>query len=79
MLYLAGAKFEKKSCNIRNCGRWSDILSAMFPEISLFTSGLDILRNILSMRVLLFLQTLVDKRFCRGLLSYITLKIDIYV
>ena len=55
------------------------MLNAMFSEISLLTRGLDILRNILSMRVLLFLQTLVDKRFCRGFLSYITVKTDIYV
>ena len=35
MLYLIGVKFEHKSGNIKNCGRWSDILNAMFPEIAL--------------------------------------------
>ena len=60
-LYLVGVEFENKSGNIKNCGRWSDMLNETFPKIVLLTSGLGILQNVLSMRVLLFLQTLVGR------------------
>ena len=59
MLYLVGAEFEKKSGNIKNCWRWSDILCEMFPEIEILTNELCILQNISPIRVL---QTLVGKR-----------------
>ena len=62
MLCLVGVEFEKKSGNIKNCGRWSDILNVMFPEITLSASGLGMLQNILSIRVLLFLQILFGER-----------------
>ena len=62
MLYLVGVELEKKSFNKKNYGRLSDILNEMFPEIALLSSGLGILQNVLSMRVSLFLQTLVGKR-----------------
>ena len=52
----------KKSGSIRNCGRWSDILDEMFPEIAVLTNGFGILQNILLISVLLFLQTLVGRR-----------------
>ena len=42
-LYLVGVEFENKSGNIKNCGRWSDILNETFPKIVLLTSGLGIL------------------------------------
>ena len=51
MLYLVGGEFGKKSGCIKNCGRWSDILDGMFPDIALFTSGFAILQKILSVRV----------------------------
>ena len=62
MLYFVGGEFEKKSGSIKSCGRWSDILDEMFPEIALLTSGLGILQKILSIRVLLLLDTLVGRR-----------------
>ena len=62
MLYLVGVELEKKSFNKKNYGRLSNILNEMFPEIALLSSGLGILQNVLSMRVSLFLQTLVGKR-----------------
>ena len=38
LLYLvARCRFEKKSGNIKNCERWSDMLNEMFPEIALLT------------------------------------------
>ena len=62
MLYLVGVELEKKSFNKKSYGRLSNILNEMFPEIALLSSGLGILQNVLSMRVSLFLQTLVGKR-----------------
>ena len=62
MLYLAGVELEKKPFNKKNYGRLSNILNEMFAEIALLSSGLGILQNVLSMRVSLFLQTLVGKR-----------------
>ena len=61
MLYLVGVELEKKSFNKKNYGRLSNILNEMFPEIALLSSGLVILQNVLSMRVSLFLRTLVGK------------------
>ena len=43
MPYLVGGDFEKNSGSIKNCGRWSDILDEMFPEIALLTSVFGIL------------------------------------
>ena len=62
MLCLVGVELEKKSFNKKNYGRLSNILNEMFPEIALLSSGLGILQNVLSMRVSLFVQTLVGKR-----------------
>ena len=45
MSYLVGIEFEKKSGSIKNCGRWSDILNKMFPEIALLTNWLGMLHN----------------------------------
>ena len=64
LLYLvARCRFEKKSGNIKNCERWSDMLNEMFPEIALLTrvGKVYIPKYLLSIRVLLFLQFLVDK------------------
>ena len=55
-------RIGNKSGSIKNCGRWSDILDEMFPEIAVLTNGLGVLQNILSISVLLFLQTLVGRR-----------------
>ena len=62
MLHLVGGDFEKNSGNIKNCGRWSDILDEMFPDIALLTSVFGILQKILSIRVLLLLDILVGRR-----------------
>ena len=62
MLYLVGGDFEKNSGSIKNCGRWSDILDQMFPDIALLTSGFGILQKMLSIRVLLLLNILVGRR-----------------
>ena len=62
MLYLVGGDFEKNSGSIKNCGRWSDILDEMFPDIALLTSVFGILQKILSIRVLLLLDILVGRR-----------------
>ena len=62
MFYLFGGEFEKKSGSIKNCGRWSDILDEMFPDVAVLTSGVGILQKILSIRVLLFLDILVGRR-----------------
>ena len=45
MLYFVGREFARKSGSIRNCGRWSDILIEMFPDIALLTIGLYILQK----------------------------------
>ena len=58
MLYLVDIEMEKISGSMKNYGRWSDILDEMFPEMVLFSNGLGILQNILSINVLLFIQTL---------------------
>ena len=58
MLYLVDIEMEKISGSMKNDGRWSDILDEMFPEMVLFSNGLGILQNILSINVLLFIQTL---------------------
>ena len=58
MLYLVDIEMEKISGIMKNYGRWSDILDEMFPEMVLFSNGLGILQNILSINVLLFIQTL---------------------
>ena len=62
MLYFVGGEFEKKAGSIKNCGRWSNILDEMFPDIVLLTSGLGISQKILSIRVLLLLDILVGRR-----------------
>ena len=62
MLYLVGVGLEKKSGSIKNCGRRSDILDKMLPEIAFLTSDLVYIINLLSIKVLLFLQTLVGRR-----------------
>ena len=62
MLYSVGGEFEKNSCSIKNCGRSSDILDEMFPDIALLTSGFGILQKILSIRVLLLLDILEGRR-----------------
>ena len=62
MLYLVGGEFEKNSGSLKNCGRWSEILDEMFPDIALLTSGFGILKIILSIRVLLLLDILVGRR-----------------
>ena len=54
-------RIRNKSGSIKNCERWSDILDEMFPEIAVFTNGLGVLQNILSISVSLFLQTLVGR------------------
>ena len=59
MLYFVGGEFEKKFGSIKNCGRWSDILHEMFPDIALLTTGPGILQKILLIRVLLLLNILV--------------------
>ena len=48
--------FESKLGANKNCGRWSDIMAVMLPEI---ISWEIILMNILSMRVLEWLVSLV--------------------
>ena len=58
MLYLVDIEMEKISGSMKNYGRWSDILDEMFPEMVLFSNGLGILQNVLSINVLLFIQTL---------------------
>ena len=58
MLYLVDIEMEKISGIMKIYGRWSDILDEMFPEMVLFSNGLGILQNILSINVLLFIQTL---------------------
>ena len=45
MLYLGGGEFEKNSGSIKNCGRWSDILDEMFPDMALLASGFGILQK----------------------------------
>ena len=62
MLYSVGGDFEKNSGSIKNCGRWSDILDEMFPDIALLTSGFGILQKMLSIRVLLLLDILLGRR-----------------
>ena len=62
MVYLVGGDFEKNSGSTKNCGRWSDILNEMFPDIALLTSGFSILQKILSIRVLLLLDILLGRR-----------------
>ena len=47
MLYLVGIALEKKCDDIKNNGRWSDILDEMFLEIAVLTNGLGIIQNIL--------------------------------
>ena len=64
MLYLVGGEFEKNSGGIKNCGRWSDRLDEMFPDIALLTSEFGILQKISSFRVLLLLDTLVKGKMC---------------
>ena len=59
MLYLVGIEVEKISGDMKYCGRWSDVLDEIFPEIMVLTNGLGILQNIL---LLLLLQTLVGRR-----------------
>ena len=51
MLYLVGRDSEKNSGSIKNCGRLSDVLDEMFPDIALLTSGFGMLQKILSIRV----------------------------
>ena len=58
MLYLVDIEMEKIPGSMKNCERWSDILDKMFSEMVLFSNGLGILQNILSINVLLFIQTL---------------------
>ena len=62
MLYLIGGEFEKNSGSIKNYGRWSDILNETFPDIALLASGFGILQKVLSVRVLLLWDILVDRR-----------------
>ena len=59
MLHLVGGDFEKNSGIIKNCGRWSDILDEMFPDM---TSRFGILQKILLVRILLLLNILVGRR-----------------
>ena len=61
MLYFVGGEYEKKSGSLKNCGRWSDIIDEMFPDIALLTSGLGVLQKVLSIRVLLFLDIMVGR------------------
>ena len=63
-LYLVGGEFGRNSGSIKNCGRWSDILKEMFPDIALLTSGFGILQKI-SIRVLILLDILIGRRFWR--------------
>ena len=69
MLYIVGESFEKKSAGIKNCGKWSDILYDIFPNVAVLTSEFGVLQNILSVRVLLLLLILVDRKIwvCNGL------------
>lgn len=61
MWHLLGVNFEKKSGSIET-GKWSGILDEILPEIAVLTSGIDILPNILSIKVLLLLQPLFGER-----------------
>ena len=56
MLYLVGGEFEKNSGSIKNCGRWSNTLDEMSPDIALLASGFGVLQKMLSIRVLLLLD-----------------------
>ena len=56
MLYLVGGDFEKNPGSRKNCGRSSNILDEMFPDIALLASGFAILQKILSVRILLLLD-----------------------
>ena len=56
------SRFWKKIRQYRNCGKWSGILDEILPEIAVLTSGIDILRNILSIKVLLLSQALFGER-----------------
>ena len=43
ILYLVEGDFEKDSGSIKNCGRWSDTLDDMFPDIAILLIGIGIL------------------------------------
>ena len=60
--HFVGGEFEKKSGIVKNCGRWSDIIDEIFPDIVLLISGFSKLQKILSIRVSLFLDILLGKR-----------------
>ena len=45
-MYLVAIDLEKKSDSTTTCGRSSDILDELFPEIVILTNGLGILQNI---------------------------------
>ena len=57
MLYLVGGEWEKESGSIKNFGKCSNIHDEMCPDIAVFTNGFDILQNILSVTLLLLLNT----------------------
>ena len=46
IMYLVAIDLEKKSDSTTTCGRSSDILDELFPEIVILTNGLGILQNI---------------------------------
>ena len=51
MLYLVEVELEKNVGTKNNCGRWSDTLNEIFPEIAVLIYGFGILQNIMSVRV----------------------------